>query len=152
MFLTQTQIDAVDRRVRDWTARGPTADVNEAIDIGLAAYDAVEALAVVVADGIEASDGKVPFDLPSAKQIELLSRRWLEPVPAVLERIALHQAEGQSVPKAEAFRERVLDGRVAVSIPAETIAAQAESFAREGRLCVTTEEGLNRALSSRLGW
>jgi len=44
MFLTQRQIDAVDRRVREWVTRAPSACLDESIDLALTAHLSVQAL------------------------------------------------------------------------------------------------------------
>ena len=106
--------------------RAPSACLDEAIDLALTAHLSVQALHCIVSDCIEASEGKVPSDLPSAKAIFTLSRLWLEPVPGVLKRVAEQEARGEPLARAEMFRERVQEGRFAVSISPESVAASAE--------------------------
>ena len=159
LFLDEPSVRDVERDVERWAALWredrPGPDGPEALDrmlgIGIAADDRVEALAKRIRDGIDASGGRVVYDLESARAVERLTKAWLAPASRVAGAIADVQRAGLTIQQLAAYHDRVIDARFGISVPVEQAAIDAEGWARHdvGRH-VTTEE-LKDAVPSRVG-
>ena len=139
LFLDEQSVRDVERDVQRWAALWPadglgpegTIGLDRALAAGIAAYDRTDMLALRITDGIEASGGRVVYDLESARAIERMTNAWLVPAARAAERIAASERDGATVPHAAEFLDRVIDARLGTSISVEEAAESNERFARE---------------------